>query len=96
MNKVVLKLYTAGKNLSPQESATLENLRRICDAELGGQYELEIIDILENPAIAEAEEIIATPTLVKELPPPPKRIIGEISNTEKILMELELERIIEK
>jgi circadian clock protein KaiB len=66
------------------------NLRRICEQELAGQYELQIIDVLENPQLAEDEKILATPTLIKQLPPPLRRVIGDLSDTEKVLLGLEV------
>jgi circadian clock protein KaiB len=66
------------------------NLRRICEQELAGQYALEIIDVLENPQLAEDEKILATPTLIKQLPPPLRRVIGDLSDTEKVLLGLEV------
>jgi circadian clock protein KaiB len=66
------------------------NLRRICEQELAGQYALEVIDVLENPQLAEDEKILATPTLIKQLPPPLRRVIGDLSDTEKVLLGLEV------
>jgi circadian clock protein KaiB len=66
------------------------NLRRICEQELAGQYALEIIDVLENPQLAEDEKILATPTLIKQLPPPLRRVIGDLSDTDKVLLGLEV------
>ncbi len=68
----------------------IANLRRICEAELGAQYDLEIIDVVEHPQIAEAQRILATPTLVKQLPLPLRRVIGDLSDREKVLFGLEL------
>ena len=68
----------------------IANLRRICDQELRGQYQLEIIDVLENPQAAEDEKILATPTLIKQLPPPLRRVIGDLSDKEKVLLGLEV------
>jgi circadian clock protein KaiB len=65
-------------------------LRRICEQELHGQYELEIIDVLKNPQLAEDEKILATPTLIKQLPPPLRRVIGDLSDKEKVLLGLEV------
>jgi circadian clock protein KaiB len=66
------------------------NLRRICESELGAQYDLEIIDVLEHPQIAEDQRILATPTLVKQLPLPLRRVIGDLSDRDKVLLGLEL------
>lgn len=68
----------------------MANLRRICEAELGAEYDLEIIDVLEHPQIAEDQRILATPTLVKQLPLPLRRVIGDLSDREKVLLGLEL------
>ena len=68
----------------------ITNLRRICEQELRGQYELEVIDVLEQPQMAEDEKILATPTLIKQLPPPLRRVIGDLSDKEKVLLGLEV------
>jgi circadian clock protein KaiB len=83
-----LKLYVTGA--SPRAEAAIANLRRICDEELHGEYELEIIDVLEQPDVAETNRILATPTLVKQLPPPLRRVIGDLSDRDKVLLGLEL------
>lgn len=88
MNKFVLKLYITGQ--TPRSEAAIANLRKICETELNGVYEMVIIDILERPQLAEDEKILATPTLIKELPPPLRRIIGDLSDTEKVLLGLDL------
>ena len=86
--KYVLKLYVTGK--TPRSERAIANLRRICDTDLNHQYELTIIDVLERPHLAEDEKILATPTLVKELPPPLRRIIGDLSEKESVLIGLDL------
>jgi circadian clock protein KaiB len=86
----VLKLYVTGT--SPRAEVAIANLRRICEQELRGQYELEIIDVLENPQVAEDDKILATPTLIKQLPPPLRRVIGDLSDKEKVLLGLEVLR----
>jgi circadian clock protein KaiB len=68
----------------------IANLRRICEQELRGKYELEVIDVLEQPQMAEDEKILATPTLIKQLPPPLRRVIGDLSDKEKVLLGLEV------
>ena len=88
MHKFLLKLYVTGR--TPRSQQAIANLRRICEEDLGGQYEMEIIDILERPQLAEDEKILATPTLVKELPIPMRRIIGDLSNSERVLLGLDL------
>lgn len=89
MNKYLLKLYITGQ--TTRSGRAIANLRRICEQELAGQYEIVIIDILERPQLAEEEKILATPLLVKQLPPPLRRIIGDLSNTEQVLAGLDLQ-----
>jgi circadian clock protein KaiB len=88
MNKFLLKLYITGQ--TPRSERAILNLRRICEQELEGQYEMVIIDVLERPQLAEDEKIIATPALIKQLPPPLRRIIGDLSDTDKVLLGLDL------
>lgn len=88
MSKYLLKLYISGS--SPRADAAVRNLRRICEEELDGRYELEIIDVLANPEVAESDRILATPTLIKKLPPPLRRVIGDLSDREKVLLGLEV------
>ncbi|MGC9527650.1 MAG: circadian clock KaiB family protein [Limnospira sp.] len=88
MNKYLLKLYITGNTLKSQRA--IANLIRICDQELTDQYELKIIDVLEQPELAENEKILVTPTLIKQLPQPIQRIIGDMSNTDKVLLGLDL------
>jgi len=88
MNKFKLRLYITGK--TPRSERAISNLKEICEKELTGLYELQIIDALECPQLAEDEKIIATPTLIKYLPPPLRRIIGDLSNAEKVLLGLDL------
>ena len=75
---------------SSRTGTAIANLRRICEQELEGQYDLEIIDVLEFPELAEDEKILATPTLIKSLPLPLRRVIGDLSDTEKVLLGLEV------
>ncbi len=89
MNKVLLKLYVTGQ--TPKSERAIANMRRICEGELEGQYELVIIDVLERPQLAEDEKILATPTLTKELPLPLRRIIGDLSDSDKVLLGLDIE-----
>ena len=89
MNKFLLKLYITGQ--TPKSERAIANLRRICEQELNGRYKLVVIDVLERPQLAEDEKILATPTLTKELPPPLSRVIGDLSNTEKVLLGLDLQ-----
>jgi len=81
-------LYVTGS--SPRAETAIANLRRICEEELRGQYTLEIIDVLEHPEMAESDRILATPTLVKQLPPPLRRVIGDLSDKDKVLLGLEV------
>jgi circadian clock protein KaiB len=84
----ILKLYVTGR--TPRAEKAIANLRRICEEELHGQYELNIIDVLEHPQLAEDEKILATPTLIKRLPPPLRRVIGDLSDKEKVLLGLDV------
>ena len=70
--------------------AALANLKKIGDEHLGGQYQIEVIDLLENPQLAKGDQILAVPTLVKDLPLPMRKIIGDLSNTERVLVGLDL------
>ena len=88
MNKYMLKLFITGQTV--RSSRAITNLRRICEQELGTDYELIIIDVLERPQVAEDEKILATPTLIKEFPLPVRRIIGDLSDTKQVLLGLEL------
>jgi circadian clock protein KaiB len=89
MNKFLLKLYITGR--TPRAERAIVNLHRICEVNLGGQYEMVVIDVLERPQLAEDEKILATPTLIKQLPPPLRRVIGDLSDTEKVLLGLDLQ-----
>ena len=88
LNNYILKLYVSGT--SPRAKTAIANLQRICEEELKGQYTLEIIDVLQHPEAAETDRILATPTLVKQLPPPLRRVIGDLSDKEKVLLGLEV------
>ncbi|MBA3646732.1 MAG: circadian clock protein KaiB [Gemmatimonadaceae bacterium] len=88
MSKYLLRLFVTGT--SSRTGTAIANLRRICEQELGGQYDLEIIDVLQFPDVAEDERILATPTLIKSLPLPLRRVIGDLSDKEKVLMGLEV------
>ncbi len=89
LSRYLLKLYVAGS--SPRTSLAITNLRRICEEDLAGQYDMEVIDVLEFPQLAEDERILATPTLIKTLPPPLRRVIGDLSDKEKVLLGLEVQ-----
>jgi circadian clock protein KaiB len=88
-----LRLYVAGK--TPRAEQAIANLRRICEQELAGRYDLEIIDVLESPELAEEAKILATPTLIKQLPPPLRRVIGDLSDKEKVLLGLEVRPVLD-
>ena len=83
-----LRLYVAGQ--TAKSVAAKENLQRICDEHLPGRYQIEIIDLLEHPQLARGDQIVAIPTLVRKLPCPMRKIIGDLSNTEKTLVGLQL------
>jgi circadian clock protein KaiB len=88
MNKYRLMLYVMGQTQRSQTA--ISNLQRICQNELQNQYEMVVIDVLEQPQLAEDQKILATPTLIKELPPPIRRIIGDLSDTGRVLLGLDL------
>lgn len=88
MSNMLIKLYVTGR--TPQAESAIRNLKRICDEELASEYRLEVIDVLERPQLAEDERILATPTLIKELPPPMRRIIGDLSDRERVLLGLDV------
>jgi len=85
----LLRLYIAGQ--TPKSLAAISNLHRICEQHLAGKFEIEVIDLLRNPELAEADKIIAIPTLVRKLPEPLRKIIGDLSDTDKTLVGLQLE-----
>lgn len=87
-DKYVLRLFVAGIN--PKSRRAIENLMEILEENLKDQYELEIIDIYQQPIFAKEGQIVAAPTLIKELPPPLRRFVGDLSNKEKLLLGLEL------
>lgn len=88
LSKFILKLYITGS--SPRAQTAIANLRRICEEDLKGQYELEIIDVQQKPEAAESDRVLATPTLIKQLPPPLRRVIGDLSDRDKVLLGLEV------
>lgn len=83
-----LKLYVAGQTV--RSAAALENLKEICETRLKGRYRIEVVDLLVNPTLARGDQIFAVPTLVRKLPTPIKKIIGDLSNTERVLVGLDL------
>jgi len=86
-----LRLYVAGP--TPKCIRAFNNLKKICEAHLAGKYTIEIIDLLENPQLARGDQIIAIPTLVRKLPQPIRKIIGDLSNTERVLVGLDVQPI---
>ena len=86
--KCVLKLYVTGHTANSQKA--IENLKTVLEGELKGAYTLKVIDVLKNPQLAEEDKILATPTLTKVLPPPVRKIIGDLSDKEKVLLGLDL------
>ena len=84
----VLRLYVAGQ--TPRCVTAFANLKKICEDHLAGQYQIEVIDLLENPKLAQGDQILAIPTLVRKLPEPVRKIIGDLSNTERVLVGLDL------
>lgn len=83
-----LRLYVAGQ--TPRSVEALANLKTICEEHLKGRYRIEVIDLLVNPTLARGDQILAVPTLVRQLPPPVKKVIGDFSNTERVLVGLNL------
>jgi len=83
-----LKLYVAGQ--TPKAVRAFSNLRKICEEHLEGRYTIEVIDLIENPQLGRGDQILALPTLVRKLPTPIKKIIGDLSNTERVLVGLDL------
>ena len=86
--KFVLRLYIAGT--TPRSSRAVANIKQICEQNLNGRYDLEVIDIYQNPALAKGEQIVAAPTLVKKLPLPLRRFIGDLSDTERVIVGMEI------
>ena len=84
----ILRLYVAGQ--TPKSMIAFANLKKICEEHLKGQYSIEVVDLLENPTLARGDQILAIPTLVRKLPKPVRKIIGDLSNTERVLIGLDL------
>ncbi|MDO9088446.1 MAG: circadian clock protein KaiB [Anaerolineaceae bacterium] len=84
----ILRLYVAGQ--TPKSMIAFANLKKICEEHLKGQYTIEVVDLLENPTLASGDQILAIPTLVRKLPKPVRKIIGDLSNTERVLIGLDL------
>jgi len=83
-----LRLYVAGQ--TPKSLTAFANLKRICEAHLAGQYRIEVVDLVENPQLAREDQILAIPTLVRKLPQPLRKIIGDLSNNERVLVGLNI------
>ena len=83
-----LRLYVAGA--TPKSAAAFRNLQRLCEEHLAGRYRIEVIDLMKNPQLAQGDQILAVPTLVRKLPAPLRKIIGDLSNTERVLIGLDL------
>ena len=92
--RYVLRLYIAG--MTPRSTLAVQNIRTFCEQHLEGRYDLQVVDIYQHPVLAEGEQIIAAPTLVKKLPLPLRRFIGDMSNTERILVGMDLRTAREK
>lgn len=86
--RYLLRLYVSG--MTPAATRAINNLRKICEEHLPGRYDLEIVDIYQQPVLAKGEQILAAPTLIKKLPAPLRRIIGDMSNKERVLLGLDL------
>lgn len=89
-DKWVLKLYVAGQ--TARSIAALENLKSVCDGHLGGKYTIEVVDLAQNPRLARTDQIVAVPTLVRKLPEPIRKIIGDLSNQQRVIVGLRLDQ----
>ncbi len=87
----ILKLYVAGQ--TPKSLAAFANLKKICDEHMKSRYRIEVVDLLEHPQLARGDQILAIPTLVRKLPEPVRKIIGDLSNTERVLVGLDLKPV---
>jgi circadian clock protein KaiB len=84
-----LRLYVAGQ--TPRSLSAFKNLKDICEEYLKGKYQIEVVDLMENPTLARGDQILAIPTLVRQLPQPIRKIIGDLSNTERVLVGLDIQ-----
>jgi circadian clock protein KaiB len=87
-SRYVLKLYVAGQ--SPKSANAIVNIKKLCEANLQGRYVLDVIDLYQQPQLAQGEQIIVVPTLIRELPSPLRRVIGDLSNTDLVLVGLDI------
>jgi len=92
--RYLLRLYTTG--MTPRSMRAVESIKTICEEHLKGRYELEIIDIHEHPVLARGDQIVAAPTLIKRLPEPLRRLIGDLSDSERVLLGLDLRPVEEE
>ena len=88
LDTYVLRLYVAGQ--TPKSMTAFDNLKKICEEYLEGRYQIQVVDLLKNPQLASGDQILAIPTLVRRLPKPIRKIIGDLSNTERVLIGLDL------
>lgn len=86
-----LRLYVAGQ--TPRSLMAFANLKRFCEEQLAGRYQIEVVDLLKRPELAEGDQVVALPTLVRKLPEPIKRIVGDLSNTERVMVGMDLKQI---
>ena len=86
-----LRLYVAGQ--TPKSVAAIANLRKLCERHLAGRYNVQVIDLMKDPALAQRDQIIAIPTLIRKLPEPMKRVIGDLSNQDRVLVGLDIEPV---
>ena len=84
----MLRLYVAGQ--TPKSVTAFANLKKICEEHLAGKYRIEIVDLIKNPTLAKGDQILAIPTVVRQLPPPVKKLIGDLANTERVLVGLDI------
>ena len=87
-----LRLYIAGQ--TPKSVTAFANLKRLCEAEVPGRYRIEVIDLLQNPQLAEGDQIVAIPTLVRRLPEPVRKFVGDLSNSERLLVGLQIRPVV--
>jgi circadian clock protein KaiB len=86
-----LRLYVAGQ--TPKSLAAIANLKKLCEAHLSGRYRIDIVDLMQDPSLAQRDQIVAIPTLIRQPPEPMRRIIGDLSNTERVLVGLDLDAL---